>query len=193
MQCQRSIMQTSPLRHNLVRRVTVISSLFCHGEHVLFVTRVTTSIHVSINSACSWDPFFMILPCFLWIFLDQIILCSVGTRISSLFSPRSLCFLINLVKAMLYFFFFQTAWLRYGAFSHSLRKPWLLWWRCTATRLPDSCPWLITNCAPHSTNHPQLHITLWCLKPLKKVNNKILCNILSESYHPVLEKISFPF
>lgn len=28
MQCQRSIMQTSPLRHNLVRRVTVISSFF---------------------------------------------------------------------------------------------------------------------------------------------------------------------
>lgn len=105
MQCQRSIMQTSPLRHNLVRRVTVISSLFCHGEHVLFVTRVTTSIHVSINSACSWDPFFMILPCFLWIFLDQIILCSVGTRISSLFSPRSLCFLINLSQSNALFFF----------------------------------------------------------------------------------------
>ena len=45
-------------------------------------------------------------------------------------------------------------------------------------RLPDCCLWLITNCAPHSTSQTQLHITLWCLKPLKKVNNKILCNII---------------
>ena len=81
-------------------------------------------------------------------------------------------------------FSFQTAWSRFGAFSRSLRKPWPLWWRYSATRHPDSWRWLITNCAPLSMSHPLLHITLSFLKPLKKVRNKILCIIVySKALH----------